>query len=91
MNKLKIGLSVLAVLIGAGSVLASNAATSHSNDPTYDWITYDQSGNQTGTFSDETQEQMKDITKCPVSGQSLCAEAFDDLGNPVPSENLRYQ
>lgn len=91
MKKLRIGLTVLAVIIAAGSVMASYAASGHSTDLTYDWITYDQNGNQTGTFSDKTQTQMEQLTGCVPTQTTICAEAFDSQGNRVPSEDLHYQ
>ncbi|TAM97109.1 MAG: hypothetical protein EPN39_11965 [Chitinophagaceae bacterium] len=91
MKKLRIGLTVLAVAIAAGSVMASNVASAHSDDLTYNWITYDQNGNQTGTYSNKTQAQMESITGCQPKVTETCAAAFDSQGNSVPSEDLHYQ
>lgn len=91
MKKLRIGLSLLAVLIGAGTVLASNASSVRSGDPTYNWITYDRSGSQTGTYSNKTQVQMEQITGCVTSTANICARAFDSGGNEVVLADLYYQ
>jgi hypothetical protein len=91
MSHLKMGLTALAVLIGAGSVVASNAASVNPADPAYTWVTYDQSGNQTGIFTNKTQAEMEDITTCPAGTTNICARAFDSSNQEVTSADLSYQ
>lgn len=91
MSHLKIGLTALAVLIGAGSVVASNAASVNPADPAYNWVTYDQSGNQTGTFTNKTQAQMEQITGCKQAVTEICAAAFNSAGQEVQSVELHYE
>lgn len=91
MKRLRIGLTALAVALAVGSVAASNAASVHSGDPTYNWITYDQNGSQTGTYANKTQAQMESITGCQPKVTQTCAAAFDALGNEVKSVELHYQ
>lgn len=90
-NKLRTGLSVLAVAIATGGVFASNAASVQPDDPTYDWITYDQSGNQTGTLNDKTQAEVEQLTGCSPTPSTICAKAFDSEGNRVLSADLHFQ
>lgn len=88
MNKLKIGLSVLAVLIGAGSVLASNAATANSNSvlQTYTWQHYDRQGNPIGSpVPNLTELQAENMFDCHNTTSTKCAQTVPD-----PSLTIYY-
>lgn len=84
MKRLKISLSVMALMMGLGGAFATKVVAIKTVEPVkYEWTHYNQSGTPMGTLN-ATAEEARNILGCPGTSGVLCADS------PETSEEIFF-